>query len=165
MNQCMCRTGKKGDSVAVSSGDMEGTYKISGRGSLIGSCALDCDVGYWECLIGKEPSGLQMGIKRFLKGDNLNEPLDPANSSVWLLDNGKHPLKEGDVVGIYWDQTALPMLSFSINGELKPELSINRSIFLLYFCMLSALNSLHLTHPFVTKFSSESVQQWMCTLL
>ena len=45
--------------------------------------------------------------------DDLSYTLDndtDKNSPSWLLSNVE--LKEGDVVGIYWDQTDLPMLTF-----------------------------------------------------
>ena len=35
-------------------------------------------------------------------------------------------LKEGDVVGIYWDQTDFPMLNFSVNGKMLQNYAINR---------------------------------------
>ena len=57
--------------------------------------------------------------------DNLDGALE-SEDKVWLFDKSKHPLKQGDVVGLYWDQTALPMLSFTVNGEEIPSLSINR---------------------------------------
>lgn len=49
-----------------------------------------------------------------------------SGDKIWLFDNSKHSLKPGDIVGFYWDQTALPMLSFTVNGEDIPSLSINR---------------------------------------
>lgn len=57
--------------------------------------------------------------------DNLNDVLE-SGEKVWLFDKSKHSLRQGDVVGFYWDQTALPMLSFTVNGEEVPSLSINR---------------------------------------
>jgi len=39
----------------------------------------------------------------------------------------KIDLKEGDVVGVYWDQTDMPMLSFALNGEkISDQYSTNR---------------------------------------
>lgn len=40
---------------------------MSGNGTVIGSCPLDCDTGYWECVVGEDPDGLQLGIKRYGK--------------------------------------------------------------------------------------------------
>ena len=40
---------------------------MSGNGTIIGSCPLDCDTGYWECVVGEDPDGLQIGIKRYGK--------------------------------------------------------------------------------------------------
>ena len=57
--------------------------------------------------------------------DNLDGVLENGDT-VWLFDKSRHSLKSGDVVGFYWDQTALPMLSFTVNGEDMPSLSINR---------------------------------------
>lgn len=53
---------------------------------------------------------------------------DAANLSPeqisWYLESTE--LKEGDVVGVYWDQTDFPMLNFSLNGKLIPNSSVNR---------------------------------------
>ena len=126
-NQCLCKAGKFGNDVKVEPHVSDiGTFVVKGKGTLIGSCALDCDTGYWECLIGKNTSCINIWIKKYSKNDSLNEVLNNTGEGTWLFDMSKRPLKEGDVVGLYWDQTALPMLSFSLNGEPVPECSINR---------------------------------------
>lgn len=102
-----------------------GTFTVSGTGIMIGSCALDCDTGYWECVIVKEPEGCKVGIKKYTKSEQLTGLLK-EEETAWLFDAAKHPLREGDVVGVYWDQTALPMLSFTVNGVQDPSISINR---------------------------------------
>ena len=45
----------------------DGIYTVSGKGTIIGSCALDCDTGYWECIVGENPEELQLGIRRYIK--------------------------------------------------------------------------------------------------
>ena len=51
--------------VVTDNGD--GVYVVSGEGTVIGSCALDCDTGYWECIVGESPEELQLGIRRYNK--------------------------------------------------------------------------------------------------
>jgi hypothetical protein len=126
-NSCMCKSGKQGNGVVVSPKQQEdGTFRVSGTGSMIGSCALDCDTAYWEVIISKNPSECKLGVKKFSKGDgNLDGTLS-VGDATWLFDDSKHPLKEGDVVGLYWDQTDLPMLSFTVNGQQVPACAVNR---------------------------------------
>eukprot|EP01033_Poteriospumella_lacustris_P005141 gene5141-3665_t len=62
------------------------------------------------------------------KNVNLSKSLedygDNAESPSWWLKGVS--LKEGDVIGVYWDQTDLPMLSFTRNGQLLGQSCINR---------------------------------------
>jgi hypothetical protein len=126
-NSCMCKSGKAGSGVTVSPKQNEdGTFSVSGNGSMIGSCALDCDTAYWEVIIGKNPSGCKLGVTRHSKVDNNLERGLIANETTWLFDESKHVLKEGDVVGLYWDQTDLPMLSFTVNGMQVPACAVSR---------------------------------------
>ncbi|KAJ1434494.1 hypothetical protein B484DRAFT_446579 [Ochromonadaceae sp. CCMP2298] len=116
-----CRAGLKGENVTVTEAAEGGSYAVKGSGTLLGSCCLDCDTGMWEVKVGKNPEGVRIGIKKHNAKTNpgkLFEHLDSdadARSPAWFLDETE--LKEGDVVGIYWDQTDLPMLTFSVNGE------------------------------------------------
>jgi hypothetical protein len=99
-------------------------YIIEGSDLAIGSCALDCDTAMWEVKFGKSPEGVRIGVKRYNKkkspdfslalGDGEEEK-DSSETTSWYLKNAE--LKEGDVIGVYWDQTDLPMLSFSLNGK------------------------------------------------
>jgi len=116
-----CRGGPCGDQVEVSQIGDSCSYNVTGSGTLVGSCCLDCDTAMWEVKIGKNPSGIAIGVKKFFKKNpaNLNGQLDPTadpTSPAWFLSETE--LKEGDVVGVYWDQTDLPMVSFSVNGEM-----------------------------------------------
>jgi hypothetical protein len=57
----------------------------------------------------------------------LEEPLDGKGSGdfpSWVLDSSL--LAEGDVIGVRWDQTDLPMLSFLKNGKVVDSASVNR---------------------------------------
>ena len=54
-------------------------------------------------------------------------PLDgntDGESPSWILQDEK--LEEGDVIGVHWDQTDLPMLSFTKNGVFLDRESVNR---------------------------------------
>lgn len=119
-----CKCGLCGNNVKMKKD--ETGYKIEGKGTAIGSCALECDTGYWEVKIGNNPKGVCVGVKRFnpKKPVDLNTTLDECKDDSWVL-KGKE-LKTGDVVGIYWDQTDLPMLSFAVNGEDVPDASYLR---------------------------------------
>lgn len=116
-----CKSGEKGENVTVVPIDQSSAYTVEGSGTLIGSCCLDCDTAMWEVRVGKNPSGLKIGVKRCQKKSpaDLNTFLDSEhdpNSPSWFLSETE--LKEGDVVGVYWDQTDLPMVSFSVNGKM-----------------------------------------------
>lgn len=124
-----CKLGLKGDAIKVGQNISTSSYTISGSGTAIGSCALDCDVAYWEVRVGKQPENVRIGIKRFnpKKGPSLNGQLEESGESEdpsWCLTGVE--LKPGDVVGVCWDQTDLPMLSFCVNGTQLMQGSVNR---------------------------------------
>ncbi len=102
-----------------------------------GSCPLDCDVGYFEVKVGKNPKGVQIGVMRIPKEFEKNLPQHlngQLNNHIYTNPNEKSPayifdyseLSEGDVVGIHWDQTDLPMVSFALNGVEYAQSAINR---------------------------------------
>jgi hypothetical protein len=124
-NSCKC--GKFGKGIRLTKSD---NFHVEGSGTVIGSCILDCDTAYFEVKLGKNATATLAGVKRFdaKNPSSLDSQLDKdANSQEspsWYF---KYDLlKEGDVVGVYWDQTALPMLSFTLNGVEIPSASINR---------------------------------------
>ena len=124
-----CKSGNHGECIKIKLDN--GIYNISGSGIALGSCPLDCDTGYWEVRVGNNPSGVLIGVKRHRnKKDkqttSLNGSLkDEDNESPNWFFQGKE-LKTNDVVGIYWNQTDLPMLSFTLNGESISAASVNR---------------------------------------
>ena len=126
----LCRIGLKGDQVNVVESNQR--FRVSGEGTVLGSSMLDCDIGYWEVTVGKNPKACQVGIKRFVKKKptSLNSVLkvDEKDNTGWILDVGKldDKLKEGQVIGIHWDQSDLPMVSFTVDGKLHPNASISR---------------------------------------
>jgi hypothetical protein len=72
-----------------------------------------------------QPTGVSIGVIRF-SGKRSNERLPrnvEKNKNAWLLDGVE--LAKGDVVGIYWDLTDSPVLSFSINGVMN-SFTINK---------------------------------------
>lgn len=126
------KVGQSGANTKVKLNPETNCYSISGDGTVISSCHLDCDTAYWEVVVGSNPAGLNIGAKRFNPkkpvsldgyiGENVND-----SAPSWCLDKSLIDLKEGDVIGICWDQTDLPMLSFSVNGEYNPMRgSVNR---------------------------------------
>mmetsp|Transcript_16923 Transcript_16923/g.25522 ORF Transcript_16923/g.25522 Transcript_16923/m.25522 type:complete len:201 (+) Transcript_16923:132-734(+) len=124
-----CKLGLKSNNITAGLNRDTNTYSLSGKGSAIGSCALDCDTAFWEVHVGKNPAGLKIGVKRFnpKKPSSLDGELDGSgegDSPSWCLSGVD--LKEGDVIGICWDQTDLPMLSFLVNGEMNMSSSITR---------------------------------------
>lgn len=131
-----CKAGAHGASVKVASveSDKRSSFGVSGSGTALGSCALECDVGMWECKVGKGSSGVQLGIKRWnaKKPSSLEGSLSAGSSAdapSWSFPDatqGGKDLEDGDTVSIYWDQTDLPMLSFSVNGVPYPEASVSR---------------------------------------
>lgn len=128
----MCRSGMKGDGVKVSTDAYKNIISVHGHGTLLGSCSLECDTAYWEVTVGKNPEKVQIGVKRFIvHGEDdkvsllLQNTLDAEEKDTFYLKGIS--LKEGDVVGIFWDQTDLPMLTFSVNGlRLGSEFEYNR---------------------------------------
>jgi hypothetical protein len=127
----MCKSGLYGNDVHISVDSKNNFITVKGKGIALGSSTLDCDTAYWEVRVGQNPEGVKVGIKRFhiakpadLSG-NLSDPSTPGNDSpAWYFQGPT--LKTGDVIGVYWDQTDLPMLSFSLNGNIIPEASILR---------------------------------------
>jgi hypothetical protein len=124
-----CKLGLKGENVKVSLNREKNTYSLSGKGIAIGSCGLDCDTACWEVHIGKNPNGIKVGVVRFnpKKPTSLEEPMDGKGDGVtpsWCFSD--HQVKEGDIVGICWDQTDLPMLSFCVNGDLISTGAVTR---------------------------------------
>jgi hypothetical protein len=107
-------------------------YKIEGSGTALGSCPLDCDTGYWEVRIGANPAGVTIGVKRYnakkpVSLDTfLDDPVGEGDTQTSWTFRPTEELKTGDVVGIYWDQTDLPMLNFAVNGVEVPSASILR---------------------------------------
>lgn len=127
----MCKCGLYGNDVHIAVDSKNNYIAVKGKGIALGSSTLDCDTAYWEVRVGQNPEGVRVGIKRFhiakpaeLSG-NLGDPAIPGEDSpAWCFQGPS--FKTGDVVGIYWDQTDLPMLSFSLNGNIIPEASILR---------------------------------------
>lgn len=130
-----CKLGFRGDNVKVFAG--ENGFNVVGSGMVLGSCALDCDTARWEVVIQKldnfsaENPTIQIGVQRFNPKQsklnlncNLMENENSKDTPAWCLKGVT--LTEGDVIGVYWDQTDLPMLSFTRNGHLLTQASVNR---------------------------------------
>ena len=134
----LCRAGLRGDKVNIEEDPKSSGYKISGSGTMVGSCALDCDIAYWEVILGKNPEKVQVGVKRLNAKraiannglGTLNKTLDETeDGTYWILEHNKLAgveLKEGTCVGVHFDQSDLPMLSFTIDGKLHSNASITR---------------------------------------
>lgn len=128
MNEAiMCKGGSCGEKVKINVDPTKNIIRVNGSGTMIGSCSLDCDTAYWEVVVGKNPEDVKIGIKKYsrkskdedvkvlLSGDLVEDHTETYPS--WSLSADAVPYKEGDVVGVFWDQTDMPMLSFSLNGK------------------------------------------------
>lgn len=122
----LCKVGLFGDQIKVKDNTARKSYIVEGSGTMIGSCTLDCDTAFWEIVVGKNPEGLRIGIKRYnaKKKAPLTGALDTKSDDAWYLEDIKY--QEGDVIGVCWDQTDLPMVSFCHNGVLLGTGAINR---------------------------------------
>lgn len=118
-----CKSGESSKHIQIKITD-HNHYSVSGQGTMIGSCSLEADTAMWEVVVGKNPENVLIGVKRIPSKKNINldntldEVTDSTASPSWSLTN--NDLKEGDVVGVYWDQTDLPMLTFTVNGKSVP---------------------------------------------
>ena len=110
-----------------------GRYLLEGTGTTIGSCMLDCDTAYYEIKVGeKNPTSVLAGVKRFnpKRPTNLDSTLDALEtesdkeSSSWYFKS--LDLKPNDIIGVFWDQTDLPMISFQVNGIPMPIADVTR---------------------------------------
>jgi hypothetical protein len=125
-----CKCGAFGPNVKAITDSATNNISIEGSGIALGSCPLDCDTAYWEVKIGPNPANICLGVKRYnakkaapLTGTLLDN--NPDDNFILKLPTGTE-LKSGDVVGIFWDQTDLPMLSFALNGVDLPSASYTR---------------------------------------
>lgn len=131
-----CNAGMAGKNTLVKRTEA-GDYHISGQGTMVGSCSLDCDIAFWEVKLLREADSVQVGLAKFnpkrpvplegeLTGDNDGKGAAPQ----WVLKREFLPqgqkLQEGDVVGVHWDQTDFPMVCFTLNGVFLPNASITR---------------------------------------
>lgn len=126
-----CKAGHHGEKINLTLNN--NIFNVSGCGIALGSCPLDCDTGYWEIRVGNNPNDVLIGVKRYkskkgaqtsqtsLNGSLKDEDKDSTN---WFF-QGKE-LKTNDVIGIYWNQTDLPMVSFTLNGESISDSSVTR---------------------------------------
>lgn len=133
----MCKCGPHADGIVITKELETNTWKleaVSGGGTALGTCPLDCDTAVWQVRLGKNPAGIRVGVKRYnpkhpcdLNGSLVTSDSDKENPS-WSMgpDTTGVVFAEGDVVDMYWDQTDLPMLSFSINGDARPSADVNR---------------------------------------
>ena len=128
VNTCVqCRAGNHGAGLRVKSTD-KGNYNITATeagGTVLGSCSLDCDVAYWEVKVVKGGNGVNIGLKKYKPKQpcDLSGLLDTQNNDgketdpCWLLkrehlgeDRRTEGFREGDIVGVHWDQTDFPMV-------------------------------------------------------
>lgn len=125
-NAIVCpKIGKHGSKISVQFDSSKKYYSLTSKGAgiALGSCHLDCDTGYWEVKIGETgSSGVLVGVKRVQDKQatkSLDQCFSEESPDSWYLKDTEY--KKGDVIGVFWDQTALPMLSFSLNGSPLPD--------------------------------------------
>ena len=125
------KSGAKGEAVVVAPSPDGSSYCVSGRGTVLGSCVLDCDVGMWEVRIGKGAAGVRVGVRRYnaKRPTPLGGAMGEEGTESWAFPsfaNGGKDLEEGDVVSVFWDQTDLPLVSFAVNGVPYPDAAVKR---------------------------------------
>jgi len=125
----MCKVGACGKQTVVNIDSSTNIIQVSGRGTVLGSCALDCDTAFWQVKVGNNPSGVKIGVKLWVAKkpvscDDILNGNTTGDEPSWILNN--YELKTGDVIGVYWDQTDFPILSFTVNSIDIPEASVHR---------------------------------------
>lgn len=125
----MCKVGACGKQTVVNIDSSTNIIQVSGRGTVLGSCALDCDTAFWQVKVGNNPAGVKIGVKRWVAKkpvscDDILSGNTTGDEPSWILNN--YELKTGDVIGVYWDQTDFPILSFTVNSIDIPEASVHR---------------------------------------
>jgi len=133
----VCRGGKVGTNVKMNQND-KGDWQVKGKGTMLGSCCLDCDTAYWEVKVVQGAANVDIGLKKFnkrrpvsLEGTIKTNNEGKGDEPCWSLQRDFLPkditdLKDGDVIGVHWDQTDFPMVCFALNGEFLPNASITR---------------------------------------
>eukprot|EP01041_Mallomonas_annulata_P003620 gene3620-7201_t len=121
-----CKRGLVGKDIKITENATRKSYLLEGAGTMLGSCTLDCDTAFWEVIVGKNPQGVKIGVRRYnaKKPTQITGELDNKAENAWYLEGAN--LVEGDVIGICWDQTDLPMLSFTHNGNMMTSGAITR---------------------------------------
>ncbi len=127
-----CKSGQAGQNMLVTHSLSDNGFEIKGDGTCLGSCPLDCDCARWEVTVMNTSASAKIfvGVKRFnpkAPSDlslSLEDCEEDKSSPAWYLKGAE--IHNGDVIGVYWDQTDLPMLSFTINGKLSHEAAVNR---------------------------------------
>jgi len=122
-----CKIGYTSKKISITSND-NNSHSIKGNGIVLGSCALDCDSAYWEILIKSNASNIQIGLVRYDPKNNKQKggPTELDYKMDLNQKDKKVNLNDGDVIGIKWDQTDMPMVVFTINGKTINHASITR---------------------------------------
>ncbi|CAM9508654.1 unnamed protein product, partial [Phaeothamnion confervicola] len=110
---------------------IEGTL-CSGSGVALACCSVEQDSSYWEAVVEALPDGggFGVGLAREMGPEQLNQstPAVWDGETAWGLESkGTGPaFAVGDVIGVLVDFNALPMASFSRNGEDLPRMAVHR---------------------------------------
>lgn len=138
-----CKGGLLGNQIKMEFKLENNSFRVQGQGICLGSCPLDCDTGRWEVKINKINlnARIQIGVLRLPNANAskalLNETFEVLNQSqkpspcANYIENNGHKggtlhFHENDVIGVYWDQTDLPMLTFTLNGTILLNCNISR---------------------------------------
>ena len=120
-----CKVGYTSKKLSITSND-DNSHSICGNGIVLGSCALDCDSAYWEVKIKSNAKSVRIGLVRYDPKNKGSPPKDLDYKMDLNHKDTKENLKAGDVVGIKWDQTDMPMVVFTINGKIINHAIITR---------------------------------------
>mmetsp|Transcript_22336 Transcript_22336/g.68943 ORF Transcript_22336/g.68943 Transcript_22336/m.68943 type:complete len:202 (-) Transcript_22336:2317-2922(-) len=140
---------RKGSQVRLEGGE------VHGSGTVFADAAIHQDAAYWEVKIIKNGGRIVWGISRDIERDALNAALSikEGEDSACVLDSanldptsnpdpedeaphsGIMVLNTNDVLGVYVQQSDLPMVQFYCNGQEIPETAVNRFRGLMYPCV------------------------------
>eukprot|EP00300_Choanocystis_sp_HF-7_P025058 c2670_g1_i2.p1 GENE.c2670_g1_i2~~c2670_g1_i2.p1 ORF type:complete len:161 (-),score=39.45 c2670_g1_i2:110-592(-) len=96
---------------------------VEGEGTLLVNLQLEQDAAYWEVVVVR-PGTISAGLSKHDPSQIESTIGEGTQSfgSTWTAQE----LKEGDVIGICFQQSDFPMLSFTLNGLVDDGRSVKR---------------------------------------
>jgi hypothetical protein len=105
-------------------------WQVKGSGVALATSAVEQDRAYFEAIVRKldnAQAAFAVGVAR--QSDEPDKAfagtLGSCGEPGWGLSSARVECKAGDVVGVYIDQSSVPRLSFSLNGQpLGPQFDV-----------------------------------------